>query len=146
MRHLSYQRSVTKMLRSAKHISAALLVVLLLGVTADATAATGRTPEVVRQEFEQSFQAMIADPTDAAATLKYANLAYELKDYESAIPPLERLLMFNPKLTHVRLEVGVLYFLLNSKDMARTYFTQVNKDAGATAEQKQKANHYLTQL
>lgn len=144
MRRSSYPRSVTKILKAAHLFSAAFLIILLVNTGADA--ATGRATEVVRQEFDQSFQVMIADPTNVDATLKYANLAYELKDYESAIPPLERLLMFNPKLTHVRLEVGVLYFLLNSKDMARNYFTQVNQDAAATAEQKQKANQYLSQL
>ena len=144
MRGSSYTRSVTKILRPARLFTAVLALTLLIG--AGAEAAARRAPEVVRQEFEQSFQVMLADPTNVDATLKYANLAYELKDYESAIPPLERLLMYNPKLTHVRLEVGVLYFLLNSKDMARNYFTQVNQDASATAEQKQKANHYLAQL
>ncbi|MFO1242418.1 MAG: hypothetical protein U1E36_04360 [Rickettsiales bacterium] len=146
MRITSYQASVTKMLKSARYFIVSFMVILLLSGGTEALAATERAPDVVRQEFDQSFQAMLADPTNIDKTLKYANLAYELKDYESAIPPLERLLMYNPKLTHVRLQVGVLYYLLNSHDMARTYLSQVSKDNTATAEQKQKADRYLSQL
>lgn len=122
---------------------ATVIAVLLLASGANAAE---RDPQQVRQEFEQSFQAVLAHPTDAKANLHYAHLAQELKDYESAIPPLERLLMLNPELPQVRLEIGVMYYNLKSHDMARAYLTQVKNDAKAGEALKAKADSYLAKL
>ena len=56
---------------------------------------------------------------------------------------LERLLFFNPKLSRVRFELGMLYFRLGSYEMAHGYFQSVQADADATAEMKQRAQEYL---
>lgn len=111
----------------------------------DISAAT-RDRAVVAQEFEAAFEKMLDDPSDVKLTLHYAKLAVELGDYESAIPPLERLLIQNPSLTKVRLEVGIMYYLLNSKAVAQQYLTEVTEDKSATAEQVAKAKEYLAKL
>lgn len=142
MRMTFYPGSITKSLKSG-YVLAAMMAVLLLAPGANASE---RSRDVVQQEFKRSFQAVLANPTDAKATLHYAHLAQEMKDYESAIPPLERLLMLNPELPQVRLEIGVMYYRLKSGDMARTYLTQVKNDAKADAALKAKADSYLAKL
>jgi tetratricopeptide (TPR) repeat protein len=120
-------------------------VVMILG-TAEVAKAQARERAAVQQEFQAAFDVMLKNPADAQATTRYAELAVELGDYESAIPPLERLLMLNPKLTDVRLEIGVLYFLLHSGAMAREYLEAVDNDPEATPEQKRRATEYLARI
>jgi thioredoxin-like negative regulator of GroEL len=96
--------------------------------------------------FMQAFRHSYKNPADVNAALAYAQEAVKIGNYEAAIPPLERILMFNPKLTEVRLEVGVLYYLLNSKDMARKHLSQVANDSATTDTNKARAASYLAKL
>lgn len=100
----------------------------------------------LKQEFNSAFNAMISNPSDVGLTTRYAELAVKLGDYESAIPPLERLLMINPDLVDVRLEVGVLYFLLNSHAMAKEYLNEVKDSGKASPEQLKRADEYLARM
>ncbi|MCD6035050.1 MAG: tetratricopeptide 2 peptide [Rickettsiales bacterium] len=100
----------------------------------------------VRKQFEETFHKMMKDPSNIDTTLHYANLAIELKDYEAAIPAMERVLLFNPSLHEVRLQVGALYFNLKSFDMASTYLTEVATSKATSPEQKARANDYLNRI
>lgn len=114
---------------------------------ADAVAtAQPKAPADLKQELEATYQKLLKNPANVALNLRYAEVAIELKDYESAIPPLERLLFYNPGLDDVKLKLGILYYLLKSSDMARTYFTEVANSAGAAEELKVQANQYLKKL
>jgi tetratricopeptide (TPR) repeat protein len=96
--------------------------------------------------FMQAFRHSYESPSDVKAALKYSEEAVKIGNYEAAIPPLERILMFNPRLSEVRLEVGVLYYLLNSKDMAKKHLGLVAQDESATDASKTRANSYLAKL
>ena len=67
---------------------------------------------------------MLEDPANLDKTFRYAELAVRVGDYEAAISALERMLLYNPNLPRVRLELGVLYFRLGSYAIARTYLTR----------------------
>ena len=69
------------------------------------------------------FQGILARPSDLNNTLQYAAGA-SAGDIESAISTYEQLLFYNPKLSRVRFELGVLYFQLGSYEMARSYFNR----------------------
>lgn len=121
----------------------------LYGITipVPAQAAANHAERTETQEaFQQAFSAMLADPSNTEKTIAYAELAVKLGDYEAAIPPLERLLMLNPKLPKVRLEVGVLYYLLNSHEVAKGYLMDVKNDPNAKPEQIKRAQDYLARL
>ena len=118
-----------------------LLLLMAMAVPFSAAGAAGD-----RQEFLQAFTYSYENPGDIDAALRYAEAAVNIGDYEAAIPPLERILMFNPSLNEVRLEVGVLYYLLNSKDMAREHLTIVAQADGVTRDMKTRAADYLAKL
>jgi tetratricopeptide (TPR) repeat protein len=99
-----------------------------------------------RTAFLKAFQHSYHHPDDVGAALAYAEEAVKIGDYEAAIPPLERILMFNPALPEVRLEVGVLYYLLDSKDMAKKQLSLVVNDAKANESLKERAHSYLAKL
>ncbi len=121
-----------------------LLVVLTLMIFPEK--AMARERDVVMKEFQEAFEVMYAHPGDVDVSMKYSALAVELGDYEAAVSPLERILMMNPNLPEIRLEVGVLYFLMNSFDTAKMHLELVANDMGATKEQVERAHQYLAKI
>ncbi len=91
---------------------------------------------------DAAYQQLLANPSDIALTLKYAKLCAAAGDYEAAIPPLERLLISKPDSPKLRLEIGILYYLLGSFDTAKTYLKDAKKDPTLTA----KADDYLSRM
>jgi Flp pilus assembly protein TadD len=83
-----------------------LCFMLCLGATALSTLPANAYATDTRA-FMQAFRHSYQNPADVNAALAYAQEAVKIGNYEAAIPPLERILMFNPKLSEVRLEVGV---------------------------------------
>jgi tetratricopeptide (TPR) repeat protein len=95
---------------------------LPLGAPASAQvlSAAERTP--LEAQEQTLFEQMLRNPADLDATLAYADVAARLGDNEAAVTALERLLLFNPNLPRVDLELGTLYFRMGSLELARTYF------------------------
>ena len=60
-------------------------------------------------------------PANLDVLFRFASLASQTGDLEGAISALERMLLINPDLPRVRLELGVLYYRLGSYEVARTY-------------------------
>jgi tetratricopeptide (TPR) repeat protein len=81
-----------------------------------------------RQTLEQKkaalFQQMLRDPGNLDVTFAYADVAAKLGDNEGAVAALERMLLFNPNLPRVDLELGVLYFRMGSFEAAEDYFNK----------------------
>ena len=97
-----------------------------------------------QERFDMLYQQMLRNPADVDLTLAYAKLAVEMNDYEAAIPPLERLLLTAPT-PRLKLEIGILYFLLDSHEVARDYFMQV-KNSNAPDTLKTQADDYLERM
>ena len=123
-----------------------VVISIFLVVSLMATSADARDVRVIEREFDKVFLQMLDDPSDIDITLRYAELAIKLEDYESAIPAMERILIFNPELVDIKLELGVLYYRLESYDTAKEYFNKVNKDKKASVELREKASNYLKKL
>lgn len=120
-----------------------MLVLLLLPFESKAQ---DEGQSLLKQEFEQSFHQMLNNPADVDITLKYARLAVSLENYEAAIPPLERILIFNPDLPKIKLELGVLYYKLNSMKMAKSYFEDALYSKNISDEIRASANEYLEKI
>jgi hypothetical protein len=88
------------------------------------------------------FQGILAQPGNLDNTLKYAALA-PAGDVESAISTYEQLLFYNPNLSSVRFELGVLYYRLGSYEMARSYFASAMKMADATPALRQRSKDLI---
>jgi tetratricopeptide (TPR) repeat protein len=63
---------------------------------------------------EALFQQMLRDPANLDVTFAYADVSARLGDYEAAVSALERMLLFNPNLPRVQLELGALYYRMGS--------------------------------
>ena len=89
-----------------------------------------------------SFQGILARPGDLNNTLQYAASA-SADNIESAIGTYEQLLFYNPSLSRVRFELGVLYYRLGSYEMARGYFDTALKEPDISPELRQRAEDLL---
>src|SRR5258708_10492841 len=67
------------------------------------------------------FQQMLREPANLSVTFAYADISTRLGDNEAAVSALERLLLFNPNLPRLDLELGVLYYRMGSFEAARSY-------------------------
>lgn len=126
---------------------AAAVIALGLALGAGAVSAQEAEGEAqLRAEQVAMFQDMLAAPDDVDLMYRYALTSIRLKDYEAAITTLERILIFNPSLPQVKLELGAAYFRIGSYPVAGAYFQDVIDDPAATADQKQRASQFMAEI
>ena len=83
--------------------------------------------EEINTERERIFSALIDEPTNLDNLFEYANLSILLGDLEAAISVFEQMLIYEPDLPRIRLELGVLYFRLNAYPSAKLYLNSVKE-------------------
>src|SRR5205807_5925835 len=106
---------------------------------------SGQDKATLEAQKEALFQQMFRDPANLDVTFAYADVSARLGDYEAAVSALERMLLFNPNLPRVQLELGALYFRMGSYELARTYFERALA-ANPPAEVKSRIDTYLAQI
>ena len=89
---------------------------------------------------------MLADPGNLDKTFAFAGLAIQTGDYEGAIAALERMLLIDPNLPRVKLELGALYFRLGSFEMARTYLENALTAPNVPAQVQERVHALLAQV
>lgn len=97
-------------------------------------------------DLQSAFEAMLADPGNTALTERYARVALEAADYEAAIGALEGLLMMSPELSRVRVDLGILYYRLDSTAAARYHLNRALSEGGLTREQSVRAEAFLVRV
>lgn len=124
-----------------------LVALVLILATPMALAQPLSSVETARLEArkEALFQQMLRNPANLDVTFAYADVATRLQDYEAAVSALERMLLFNPYLPRVQLELGALYFRMGSFDIARDYFTKAAA-ANPPTEVRARIDEYLAQI
>jgi hypothetical protein len=124
---------------------AAAIVVAALSLPALAQVLSGPERSQLAARQAQLFQRMLKNPADLSATLAYAEVSARLGDDEAAVTALERLLLFNPNLPQVNLELGALYFRMGSFEMAQIYFDKALA-ANPSPEIKARVEQYLAEI
>ncbi len=97
-------------------------------------------------DLQSAFEAMFADPGNVDLTLSYARVAIEAADYEAAIGALEGVLMMSPDLAAVRVDLGILYYRLESFAAARYHLNRALADGGLTRAQNVRAQNFLVRV
>ena len=62
----------------------------------------------LQTQYDAAFQQMLKQPANLDVLFKFATLASQTGDLEGAVSALERMLLIDPNLPRVRLELGVL--------------------------------------
>src|SRR3984885_10419331 len=112
------------------------------GAKADADASDPASLEAKKTAL---FQQMLRDPSNLDVTFAYADVSAQLGDNEAAVAALERMLLFNPNLPRVDLELGVLYFRMGSFEAAQTYFDKA-KSFNPPQEVTARVDEYLAKI
>ena len=102
-----------------------LLLALFTGQVTSADTHIPNDPDDLRQAYDSAFQAMYQDPADLDKATSYIELAIAIGDLEGAVAALERMLIFEPDLPQVRMDLGFLYIQLGSLGMAQAYLSDV---------------------
>lgn len=142
-RHLINLRLTVCRLRDSLWV--ALVLVGLFGgpISAQELSITERAQ--LQAQKEQLFQQTLRDPGNLDTAFAYADISAKLGDNEAAVSALERMLLFNPNLPRVQLELGALYFRMGSYDIARTYFERAAA-ANPPGEVQQRIDTYLAEI
>ena len=106
----------------------------------------GDDTESLRQSYDQAFQEMYKDVGNLDKTFHFAEIAAQVGDLEGAIAALERMLLLDPNLPTVRMQLGVLYLRLESYGMARAYLSEVQNDSEVPAEVRKEAGSLINQI
>ena len=106
----------------------------------------GDDTESLRQSYDQAFQEMYKDVGNLDKTFYFAEIAAQVGDLEGAIAALERMLLLDPNLPTVRMQLGVLYLRLESYGMARAYLSEVQNDSEVPAEVRKEAGSLINQI
>jgi Flp pilus assembly protein TadD len=96
-----------------------------------------------RAAYDKAFQTALDKPSDPETLARFAELAVQIGDIEGAISALERLLIVDSRQPEVRLELGVLYFRLGSKEAALTYLEAARAAPEATPRVRERAEAFL---
>lgn len=135
--------------RRAAILATALLAATLLAAGTGQGRAQGAaepTQEQLQAERDRLFQEILKDPSNLDLLYAYAQVAIALQDYDAAIASYERMLIFNPDLPRIHLELGVLYFRAGSNGVARYHLELARSAANAPPEVKAKVDEYLAQI
>ena len=104
-------------------LKALLAITLLLWLASPAAADDAPLDRAALQAKKEAlFAQMLKEPANLDVTFAYADVSAQLGDNEAAVAALERMLLFNPNLPRVDLELGVLYFRMGSFEAAQSYF------------------------
>lgn len=99
----------------------------------------------LRAAYDAAFQRMLDNPSDLDITFAFAELAMRIGDFEGAISALERMLLINPELPRVRLELGVLYFRIGSYAIARSYLQEAMRAKDMPDDIRSRVEIYLSE-
>jgi len=96
--------------------------------------------------YDTAFREMFEDPGNLDKAFAFAQIAIRVGDYEGAIATLERMLLIDPNLPRVKMELGVLYFRLQSYQVAKGYLEQVRDDPTAPDLVKARVAEFLDEI
>src|SRR5205085_680616 len=131
--------------RAAAWLVIAMLAVGLCAFDARAQLVSGQDRAPLLAEQDQLFQRMLREPGNLDVAFAYAAVSAKLGDNEAAVTALERMLLFNPNLPRVELELGALYFRMGSFELARDYFDKAIA-ANPPPDVRIQVNRYLDEI
>jgi hypothetical protein len=135
-------------LRFLQRLAWVVVLAFVLG-TNSAQWAVAQTPapdSELQKQYNAAFDDTLRDPGNLDVLFKFATIATQTGDLEGAISALERMLLVNPDLPRVRLELGVLYFRLGSYEVSRTYLESALKSKALPPDVRAKAEQYLADV
>jgi len=136
----------SRLRRAVRFVVRATIPTLWLSWAAGTPASASEkvNPDFAAQQ-QSLFQQMQREPANLNVILAYAEVSAKLGDNEAAVSALQRMLLFNPNLLSVNLELGALYFRMGSFAMAQAYLEKAAA-ANPPPEIRARIDQYLTRI
>lgn len=131
---------------STRAFAAGAMLTACLAAGAAQAQVTPTEEAALRIEQREQFAAMFEAPDDVDLMFQYAVTSIRLQDFEAAITTLERILIYNPNLPRVKVELGASYFRIGSYPVAKFYFEEVINDDTARPELKERVQEFLDEI
>lgn len=123
-----------------KHLASCVFISLL---SLPAAAQDSLTRSALERQVDEAFRQVFKAPADLDATLRYARLLVEAGNFEGGVAALERLLLTGNPHPSIRLELAVLYYRLESYQMAESLLREALDDGRLQDEQLNIARRLL---
>lgn len=101
---------------------------LLAGLLSAVPAMAATTESEAQRRYQAAFNAVVADAANPERSFELVQAAVAAGEFRAAIAALERILLINPTLSNIKLELGVLYLRAGSPDLAVSYIDQALND------------------
>ncbi len=123
---------------------ALLAAVLGLSLSAPASADTWWAfGSVAQSDYDQAAAALRAEPANPALLAAFANVASRIGNYEAAIGALEAILIQNPGLNRIRVELGVMYYRVGAYDVSRFHLERAIASGTLPPDTAARAQSFL---
>lgn len=93
--------------------------------------------------YRAALNRVLSNPADAEASFQLAQIATNEGDIRSTISALERILILNPDLDNIKLELGILYLRVGSTALAERFINDALKSPNAPPEIRARAREFL---
>lgn len=97
----------------------------------------------VETDYQRAFAEMMGDLSNPERSFRFAEAAVRAGDIRGAISALERILVLNPQLANIRLELGDLYYRVGNLELARQYLKEALQSPEAPPEVRARAERLL---
>lgn len=97
----------------------------------------------LQQDYRAAYEALLADPDDPARLAAFANEASRIGNYEAAIGALEAILIQNPGLNQVRVELGVMYYRVRAHEVSRYHLNRALESGTLPLAVAERARSFL---
>ncbi len=116
--------------------AAPLGLLLLLSYQPGAAA----TPE---RRYEEALAAVLADVGNPDKSFELVQAAIDIGDLRGATAALERILLIDPRLANIQLELGILYLRLGNAELGRYHIAQALRAPNVPTVVRSRAERYL---
>ena len=96
-----------------------------------------------QQRYQDIYEALQADPSNVSLLAAFANEASRIGNYEAAIGALESILVQNPGLNQVRVELGIMYYRVGAYDVSRYHLERALASGTLPDKVAARAQSYL---
>lgn len=124
----------------------AFVMALCLGTMPGMAQEVAGDAPATRERQQALFQQLLQRPDDLDLMLEYARVSVALEDYEAAITTLERILMYEPTLGRVEMELGAAYVRLGSDAIAGYHFQQALASGDLTPAERAQVAQFLAAI
>ena len=96
-------------------------------------------PAQTNPSTASAIAAVRANPANPEASFRLAQVAAQTGDFRTAISALERILILNPNLANIKLELGILYLRAGSPALAESYISEALQSPDVPPEVRARA-------